>query len=208
MMSVIKEVCVESFDEAMRAVKAGATRIELCENLTVGGTTPSYGTIKHCLKKLGVSVMVMIRPRGGDFVYTDDELDIMKEDIAICKKLGADGVVFGLLKSDNTINIEKTSALIELSKPMQITFHKAIDETADPVYSAAQLKKLGVDRILSSGGKPTAMEGAETLRQMIKTGGNEMKIIVAGKVTFENFYEVMNEIPSSDYHGRRLANFL
>lgn len=207
-MNIVKEVCVESFDEAVKAVKAGATRIELCENLSVGGTTPSYGTIKQCLKKLEVPVMVMIRPRGGDFVYSDSELEIMKEDILICKSLGADGVVFGLLNNDNSLDEKNTSVLVQLAKPMQVTFHKAVDETIDPVSIAAQLKKIGVDRILSSGGKPTAVEGAEVLKEMIKVGGDAMKIIVAGKVTYENFQEIAAKIPSSDYHGRRLVDFL
>jgi copper homeostasis protein len=207
-MNTVKEVCVESFDEAIRAVKAGATRIELCENLAQGGTTPSYGTIRQCLKELKVPVMVMIRPRGGDFVYSEDELEIMKEDILICKSLGADGVVFGLLNKVNSIDEENTSRLVQLVKPMQVTFNKAIDETVDPVKAAVLLKKIGVDRILSSGGKPTANEGAETLREMIGIGGETMKIIVAGKVTHENFEEIAEKIPSSDYHGRRLVDFL
>jgi len=202
---MIKEVCVESLAEALNAVHAGATRIELCENLAVGGTTPSYGTIKKCREVLPVPFMVMIRPRGGDFVYTDDEFDLMKEDIAVCKELKASGVVFGLLTTSGRIDIPRTRELIELARPMQITFHKAIDEVEDISGATRQLKELGVNRILSSGGKPTALEGAVMLRQMAEIAGDDMHIIVAGKVTNENLEQVKSLIPSGEFHGRKLV---
>jgi copper homeostasis protein len=202
---MIKEVCVESLAEALNAVHAGATRIELCENLTVGGTTPSYGTIKKCKELLPVPFMVMIRPRGGDFVYTDDEFKLMKEDIAVCRELKVPGVVFGLLTTSGQIDIPRTRELIELARPMQVTFHKAIDETEDIAAAARQLKALGVNRILSSGGKPTALEGAVMLRHMLEIGGKEMHIIVAGKVTNDNLEQVMSLVPSGEFHGRKLV---
>ena len=206
-MNPVKEVCVESFQETIAAVAAGATRIELCEHLVCGGTTPSYGTIKQVLTKFNVPVMVMIRPRGGDFCYTQDEHEIMCHDIEVCKELKATGVVFGLLNQDNTIDVERTARLVELAKPMQVTFHKAIDESADLLLAVNQLKHIGVNRILTSGGKATAMEGLETLQEMIKIADKKLKIIVAGKVTWENFDEVRRAIPSTDYHGRRLVKF-
>ncbi len=207
-MSQVKEVCVESYQEALLAVAAGATRIELCENLSCGGTTPSYGTIKKVIEKLKVPVMVMIRPRGGDFCYTTDEFEIMREDIRMCNLLGADGVVFGLLKRDNKIDIERTSELVRLAHSMSVTFHKAIDDSRDLLQSVTQLKSIGISRILTSGGQPTAIEGAEILRKMIEIGGDQLKIIVAGKVTWENFDEIKRLIPSDEYHGRRLVKFL
>lgn len=202
---MIKEVCVESLAEALNAVHAGATRIELCENLTVGGTTPSYGTIKKCKEVLPVPFMVMIRPRGGDFVYTDDEFDLMKEDIEVCKELKAPGVVFGLLTTSGQIDIPRTRELIELARPMQVTFHKAIDVVEDIPGATRQLKELGVNRILSSGGKPTALEGAVMLKQMLEIGGDNMRIIVAGKVTNENLEQVKSLVPSGEFHGRKLV---
>ncbi|GET21348.1 copper homeostasis protein CutC [Prolixibacter denitrificans] len=202
---MIKEVCVESLAEALNAVHAGATRIELCENLTVGGTTPSYGTIKKCKEVLPVPFMVMIRPRGGDFVYTDDEFDLMKEDIEVCKGLKATGVVFGLLTTSGQIDIPRTRELIELARPMQVTFHKAIDVVEDIPGATRQLKELGVNRILSSGGKPTALEGAVMLKQMLEIGGDNMHIIVAGKVTNENLEQVKSLVPSGEFHGRKLV---
>jgi len=206
-MNPVKEVCVESFDEAIRAVEAGATRIELCENLSCGGTTPSYGTIKRCLEKLTVPVMVMIRPRGGNFVYSGDEFEIMKEDIIRCKELGADGVVLGILDSNGYIDENRTSFLVRLAKPMEVTFHKAIDVSADIVKCLTVLKEIGVDRILTSGGRQTALEGKTLLKQMIETASPELKIIVAGKVTWENFNEISKLIPSGEYHGRKLVDF-
>ncbi|GET23887.1 copper homeostasis protein CutC [Prolixibacter sp. NT017] len=202
---MIKEVCVESLAEALNAVHAGATRIELCENLTVGGTTPSYGTIKKCKEVLPVPFMVMIRPRGGDFVYTDDEFDLMKDDIAVCKELKATGVVLGLLTTSGQIDIPRTRELIELARPMQVTFHKAIDVVEDIPGATRQLKELGVNRILSSGGKPTALEGAVMLKQMLEIGGDNMRIIVAGKVTNENLEQVKSLVPSGEFHGRKLV---
>ena len=206
-MNPVKEVCVESFEEAIRAVKAGATRIELCDNLAVGGTTPSFGTIKKCMEKLTVPVIVMIRPRSGNFTYSQDELEIMQDDILICKELGVAGVAFGMLDGNGNINLEQTLEFVQLSKPLIITFHKAIDNVVNILDGVAFLKKIGVNRILSSGGKDSALEGQKTLNQMIELASPQVSIIVAGKVTFENLKEIQEKIPSGDYHGRRLVAF-
>lgn len=206
-MDPVKEVCVESFEEALRAISAGASRIELCDNLAVGGTTPSFGTIKKCLEKLSVPFTVMIRPRGGNFIYNDDEFEIMQEDILRCKELGVFGVVFGMLNKDGNIDKEKTQQLVQIARPMQVTFHKAIDVSQNMLDSVAVLKEIPVDRILSSGGKDTALEGQEVLNQMIELASPLMTIIVAGKVTAENFEEIKSKIPSGEYHGRRLVIF-
>ena len=206
-MDAVKEVCVESFQETVAAVESGATRIELCEHLICGGTTPSYGTIKQVIAKFKVPVMVMIRPRGGDFCYSTDEFEIMCHDIETCRRLNATGVVFGLLNGDRTIDIKRTAHLVQLARPMEVTFHKAIDDSADLLLAVSQLKEIGVNRILTSGGQPTAIEGREMLLKMIELADNQPKIIVAGKVTWENFEEIHRLIPSSDYHGRRLVKF-
>ena len=206
-MNPVKEVCVESFQESIAVVASGATRIELCEHLACGGTTPSYGTIKQVLNKFDVPVMVMIRPRGGDFCYSQDEYEIMCHDIQVCKELNAQGVVFGLLNQDNTIDLDRTEKLVQLARPMEVTFHKAIDESADLLLAVNQLKAIGVNRILTSGGEATALEGRSKLLEMIKIAGNQLKIIVAGKVTWENFDEIRTLLPSTDYHGRRLVKF-
>ena len=206
-MDIVKEVCVESYTEAQNAVEAGATRIELCDNLAVGGTSPSFGTIRKCKEKLQVPLMVMIRPRGGNFIYSDDEFEIMKEDIRCCRELGVAGVVFGILDDEGNIAQERTMQLIRLARPMQVTFHKAIDEVENILEGVSQLKKMGVDRILSSGGKATALEGAEMLNSMIELGDPTLRIVAAGKVTHKNFEEIREKIHSREFHGRCLVPF-
>ncbi|MGL5656113.1 MAG: copper homeostasis protein CutC [Fusobacteriaceae bacterium] len=202
---MIKEACVGSFNEAKIAIINGANRVELCENLEVGGTTPSYGMIKKCIKDLEVPTLVMIRPRGGDFNYSIDEIEIMKEDILNCKKLGVVGVVFGVLKADNTVDYELLKELVEISKPMEITFHKAIDEVENPVKEIEKFIELGITRILTSGKKDTALEGQLLLNEMLKASQNKIKIVVAGKVTKDNLETISQNIPSSEFHGKRIV---
>lgn len=202
---MIREKCIGSFLEALEAQELGAERVELCDNLTEGGTTPSYGTIKMVVEKLNIPVFVIIRPRGGDFYYTPEEIEIMKEDIKICKELGVKGVVIGALNRDNTINYEVIKEMIDLAKPMSITFHKAIDELENPVTEVKKLANLGVNRILTSGTKETALEGKNILREMIKEAGEDIIIIVAGKVTKDNLNEISNLIPAKEYHGKKIV---
>lgn len=202
---MIKEACVGSFNEAKIAIANGANRVELCENLEVGGTTPSYGMIKKCVKDLEVPTLVMIRPRGGDFNYSTDEIEIMKEDIINCKKLGVIGVVFGVLKADNTVDYELLKELVEISRPMEITFHKAIDEVENPIAEIEKFIELGITRVLTSGKKDTALEGKEMLNKMLKASQNKIKIVVAGKVTKDNIEVVSKKIPSCEFHGKRIV---
>lgn len=199
---MIKEACVESFIDAIEAEKRGADRIELCDNLSQGGTTPSYGTIKLALSTLKIPVFPIIRPRGGDFYYTPAEIEVIKEDIKICKSLGAKGVVLGILTADKKIDFKTLAEFMELAKPMEVTFHKAIDELEDPTLVIDELINLGVKRILSSGTKPTALEGKDILNKMIKKAGDRLTIVVAGKVTKEILPEVSSLIPAKEYHGK------
>ena len=202
---MIREKCIGSFLEAIEAQELGAERVELCDNLTEGGTTPSYGTIKMVVEKLNIPTFVIIRPRGGDFYYTPEEIEIMKEDIKVCKNLGVKGVVIGALNRDNTINYEAIQDMITLAKPMSVTFHKAIDELKDPVSEVKKLAKIGVNRILTSGTKETALEGKEILKKMIKEAGDEIIIIVAGKVTKQNLDKISTLIPTKEYHGKKIV---
>ena len=202
---MLKEKCIGSYKEACEAQELGADRIELCDNLEEGGTTPSYGTIKMVVRDLSIPVFVIIRPRGGDFCYSCEEIEIMKEDIKVCKELGADGVVLGVLKKDKTIDYEVTEELVSLAKPLEVTFHKAIDEVERPQDEVEKLASIGVDRILSSGTRPTALEGKEILNEMIHKADGKIKIVVAGKVTKENLQEVVENIPSSEYHGKKIV---
>ncbi|GAA6324659.1 copper homeostasis protein CutC [Fusobacterium ulcerans] len=201
---MIKEVCVESFSEALAAEKRGADRIELCDNLYLGGTTPSYGTIKMAMEKLSIPAFPIIRPRGGDFYYSKEEIEIMKEDIKICKSLGAKGVVLGVLTADNKVDFETLKELVDLASPMEVTFHKAVDELKDPVEVIDKFVEIGVKRILSSGTKETALEGKDILNAMIKKAAGRITILIAGKVTNDNLDKVVAAIPSSEYHGKKI----
>ena len=202
---MIKEACVESFEKALEAQSNGANRIELCENLAVGGTTPSYGTVKICLEKLNIPIFPMIRARGGNFVYSKDEIEIMKEDIKIFKELGVKGVVLGCLTSDNKIDLELTKELVDLAYPMEVTFHKAIDEILNPLDYIDDLVNIGIKRILTSGGEATALEGKDLINEMIKKSNGRLKIVVAGKVTKRNLNGLSNLISADEFHGKLIV---
>lgn len=202
---MIREVCVESYLEAINGEKNGAERIELCDNLEVGGTTPSYGTIKKTIESVKIPVFVIIRPRGGNFCYSNEEIEIMKNDILVCKKLNVSGVVLGVLDRDNNINYSITKELTTLAKPMSVTFHKAIDEVKNPILEVEKLADIGVNRILTSGTKTTAIEGKDIINEMIIQSKNKIKIVVAGKVTKENLENIKKLIPNDEYHGRKIV---
>ncbi|WP_427169792.1 copper homeostasis protein CutC [Fusobacterium nucleatum] len=202
---MIKEACVESFEKSLESQNKGANRIELCENLSVGGTTPSYGTVKICLEKLNIPIFPMIRARGGNFVYSKEEIEIMKEDIKIFKELGVKGIVLGCLTHDNKIDLELTKELVDLAYPMEVTFHKAIDEISNPLDYIDDLANIGIKRILTSGGKATALEGKNLINEMIKKSNGRIKIVVAGKVTKENLSELSNLICADEFHGKLIV---
>ena len=202
---MIKEACVESFEKALEAQNKGANRIELCENLAVGGTTPSYGTVKICLEKLNIPIFPMVRARGGNFNYSKDEIEIMKEDIKLFKEIGVKGIVLGCLTNDNKIDLETTKELVELAYPMEVTFHKAIDEISNPLDYIDALIGIGIKRILTSGGKATALEGKDLINDMIRKSNKKLKIIVAGKVTKENLSELSSLISSDEFHGKQIV---
>lgn len=205
---IIREACVGNFIEAKNAENLGAERIELCENLYDGGTTPSYGTVKKVLEKIKIPTLVMIRPRGGNFCYSPAEIEIMIEDIRLFKKLGVKGVVLGVLTPNNKIDYSLLKRLLKETGDMEVTFHKAIDEVINPTDEVENLAKLGIDRILTSGGYKTALEGVEILNKMIKIANNQIKIVVAGGVNVKNFEEVKLKIPSTEFHGKKILGSL
>ncbi|WP_321289328.1 copper homeostasis protein CutC [uncultured Sunxiuqinia sp.] len=202
---LLKEACIRSYAEALFAQKAGADRIELCENLAMGGTTPSFGAIKTCVEQLTIPTFVMIRPRGGDFRYTQAELEIMKTDIDICKQLNVPAVVFGLLTKEGEIDELNTKMLIERARPMQVTFHKAFDDVRDPLKGIESLIQLGVDRILTSGTKSTAIEGAPILNQLIEKANGRITIVAAGKITKDNLFSLNQLIHTNEFHGKKIV---
>lgn len=197
---------MESFTEALEMFNKGANRIELCENLAVGGTTPSFGTIKQAISLIPIPIFVMIRPRGGNFIYSDEEISIMKEDIILCKNLGIKGIVLGVLNIDNTINYSLLKELVTLASPMEVTFHKAIDEVKNPLNEIPFLKEIGIKRILTSGKSETALEGKDLINSLITISYPEITIVAAGKITSNNFSSVIKEIHAFEFHGKKIVS--
>lgn len=202
-MSIL-EACVGSFKEAVIAEKKGAHRIELCDNLLEGGTTPSYGTIKKTVETLNIPVMVIIRPRGGDFVYSEEEVDIMKSDIEICKELGAKGVVIGALDGKE-IDKNVLAELINAAKPMDITFHMAFDLIEDKYKAIDILESYGVNRILTTGGYENALEGKESLRNLIEYSKDKIIVMPGKGITKENREEIVNYTKAKEVHGTKIV---
>ncbi|CAL1545860.1 unnamed protein product, partial [Lymnaea stagnalis] len=161
------EVCADSVQSAVNAEKGGACRVELCVNLMEGGTTPSIGLLQVIKQCVSIPIFVMIRPRGGDFCYSCDELQVMKEDIKALKLAGADGFVFGILTIDGEVNIAECQALLEAVRPLPATFHRAIDMTRNIFTSLDKIINMGFERVLSSGACNTALEGVHTLNKMV-----------------------------------------
>jgi copper homeostasis protein len=163
---MLVEVCANSLESAINAQKAGADRIELCLELAVGGITPSYGLLKAIKEHISIPVHVLIRPRSGDFTFSESEFEIMRTDIALCVKMGFDGIVSGVLNTDYTLDMERTKQLIEDSKDLKFTFHRAFDWVREPFKTLVQLEAMGVDYVLSSGQQKSAIEGIDLLADL------------------------------------------
>lgn len=196
----IIEVCVDSIESSMVAQRAGAHRVELCANLIEGGTTPSATTIEFLRNNLKIGLNVIIRPRGGDFLYSEIELEIMKKDIRIAKSLGADGFVFGVLKENGEINYVVNKELIEIARPMSVTFHRAFDVCKDPIKGLKTLIDLGVDRLLTSGQKNKAEEGLELISELVKIAGEKIIIMPGSGINETNFSKIKSESKAKEFH--------
>ena len=180
------EICANSYQSAINAQKAGADRIEICSELSVGGITPSYGLLKKISQEIKIPINVLIRPRSGDFCYSDDEFEIMKKNIKLCKKFGFNGIVSGVLNADNSIDIQRTKELITLSNPLSFTFHRAFDCVLNPEKSLEILIKIGVDRILTSGLEEKAKDGIELLKKLQKIAENKLIILAGSGINSKN----------------------
>ena len=206
---MIKEACVESFAEAKIAQEKGADRIELCSDLANDGLTPDMSLMQKACSQLDIPVMVMARPRGGNFVFSDEEVEQTKVAIDQAKAAGAHGIVIGLLDKHHKIDVDNTKLLAEYAHPLPVTFHKAIDEMEDPVEGVKALKTIpNIKRILTSGGKPTALEGKDTLKAMISEAEGKITILVAGKVLDSNVDEIQRITGTNELHGRRIVGEL
>lgn len=183
---MLLEICTNSFQSAKNAQLAGAHRIELCSELSIGGITPSFGLLQKVISELYIETFVLIRPRSGNFYYTDEEFEIIKNDIKVCKDLGCHGVVSGVLNKDNTIDIKRTQELVDLSKPLAFTFHRAFDIVPNTQDALEQLVDLGVDRVLTSGQQSKAIDGIEKLKELNIQAQNRITIVAGSGINSEN----------------------
>ena len=205
MARVILEACVDSVESALAAQAGGGQRIELCADLLEGGTTPSAGTIEVCRERLKIPVHVLIRPRGGDFVYSDLEIEVMQRDIALARRFGAQGVVFGALHADGTVDLERTRALLGVSRPLSVTFHRAFDFTPDADAALDALIALGIDRVLTSGQAPTAVEGVGALARLVSRAAGRIAVMAGGGLSEENIARVVERARVREVHVRATA---
>jgi copper homeostasis protein len=195
------EICVDSVESAVAAEQGGAQRVELCSALAEGGLTPSAGLIREVRSSVGIGVHVMIRPRGGDFLYTDNEYKVMQDDIAFAAQCGAHGVVFGLLTADGNVDALRTRALVQLAQPMEVTFHRALDMTRDPSSALEAIIESGADRVLTSGAEPTALLGHNRIQIMMRAAGSRIKIMVGGGVRPQNVREIAARTGAVEFHA-------
>lgn len=200
-MSYLLEIIGFSIEGCTIAQNAGAHRIELCDNPGEGGTTPSYGFIKAARAKLQIDLFPIIRPRGGDFLYSDEEFAIMRSDIKLCKDLGCDGVVTGILQADGSIDKKRTGQLVELAYPMGVTFHRAFDRTKNAAEALEDIIAIGCERILTSGLQPTAMEGAATIAALIEQAGERIVIMPGSGVRADNIRELARLTGAREFHS-------
>lgn len=194
------EICLDSVESAIIAQNAGADRVELCANLLDGGTTPSYGMIKLVREAIDIELSVMIRPRGGDFCYSDSEFHIMKEDINIAKKLGANCVVLGIILPNGDVDMHRTSELVALARPMQVTFHRAFDVTRDPLQALEDVIVTGADRLLTSGQEPKAYAGKELIKALVLQAKGRISIMAGAGVNSQNRDELLQYCGVNELH--------
>ncbi len=196
------EVCANFLTSALAAQNGGADRVELCDNMAEGGTTPSYGTIAEARELLQIKLYPIIRPRGGDFLYNDEEFDIMHQDILMCKKLGCDGVVIGLLKENGHIDTRRTKKLVEAAGPLGVTFHRAFDRCRSPFRALEEIIDCGCERILTSGQQPTAPEGAGLIEQLVNKADDRIVIMQGAGIRPRNIAHMVKKTGAQAYHSR------
>ena len=207
-INLVLESCVETLKEAITAEKNGASKIELCENLFLSGLTPDRRLIKEVLSKINIPLKVMIRPRGGDYLYSNSDFEKMISDIRFCREVGVPEIVTGILTKENGLDIHRLKIIGSFATPMKITIHKCIDETNDPLEEIEKLLSVPqVKSILSSGKAKTALEGKALLRKMIKSFQKRLNIIPAGKITRKNLSLVHRELGAKQYHGRKIVGY-
>ena len=200
---MLLEACVDSVEAALAAQAGGAERVELCADLLAGGCTPSAGTIQLARERLGVRMHVIIRPRGGDFCYSEAEFAAMKLDIDLCKRAGAHGVVIGLLNPDGTVDIKRTRELVELARPLSVTFHRAFDMTRDPFAALETLIGLGIDRILTTGQEASTLEGLDLIAELVQQANGRVIImpVMPGNINARNLAKILDQSGAQEFHS-------
>jgi len=197
----VLEIATSDFETTRSAFEGGADRIELCANLNEGGTTPSYGTIFQCRENFDVLLYPIVRPRGGDFLYTDDEYEVMLHDVKLCKQSGCDGIVIGLLNEDGTIDVKRTAALVDIAYPMGVTFHRAFDRCRNAFEALEQLVQIGCERILTSGQQATVNEGMELIAELNKIADHRIIIMPGSGVRKENIKLLAEKTGCKEFHS-------
>jgi len=195
------EICVDSVESAMAAEAGGAQRVELCSALSEGGLTPSAGLMRAVRSRVSVGVFAMIRPRGGDFYYSEDEFAIMREDIACAAKLGVSGVVLGLLTKDGEVDVERTAELVSLAQPMQVTFHRAVDMARDLDAAFEDVVRTGAHRVLTSGGAQNALLGSARAAALVRAAKDRIGVMVCGNVRQENVQQIAQTTGAREFHA-------
>jgi copper homeostasis protein len=195
------EICVDSVESAIAAERGGAQRVELCSDLLEGGVTPSAGLVSIVRQQINIGVFVMIRPRGGDFCYTDLEFGIMQQDIRQARDLGADGIILGVLDRQARIDVARTRKLVELAGPLPVTFHRAIDMTPDPRAALEDVVATGAARVLTSGGAPKVTKGLAVVARMVETAGDQLAVMAGGGITPETIAGVAEATGATEFHA-------
>lgn len=197
---ILLEVCANGIESALIAQQTGVNRIELCEHLEVGGLTPGYKIIEQAMSLLRFPVHVLVRPQAENFFYSTEEFEIMKRDVKFCKSQKVQGIVFGILKEDGTIDLKRCEELLEMTKPLFATFHRAFDVVKNPLESLEEIIALGFDRILTSGQKSTCLEGSEMIAQLVKQARGRISILAGGGITEDNIAEVVKRTRTNEFH--------
>jgi len=197
---VLIEVCVDSVASALAAERGGAQRIELCSDLLEGGVTPSLGLLAVVRSKVSIGVHPIIRPRPGDFCYSDAEFEIMRRDIELAKNEGADGVVLGVLRSNSTVDVERTQALVELARPLSVTFHRAFDVSANLLEAFEDVCATGADRLLTSGGEQECLHGVDTVARLVHDSRGRITIMAGGRIGTKNASKIIERTGVSEIH--------
>lgn len=198
---LLLEITVESLDSALAAERGGADRIELCADLNHGGLTPSVTAMRKLHEELDIPVFAIIRPRGGNFVYSESEFAVMKREISVARDLGMEGVVLGILRGDSCVDVERTTELVQWARPLEVTFHRAFDSTPDLLLALEDVIATGTARILTAGGVATVPQGAETLRNLVTAAGTRIMILPGGGLDAANIGKAVTETQAEEFHS-------